>query len=167
MIILSVVIAAAVISGIVLNAYSSAVSASPVGEGTVQGLLAWNGLGLEGLNNGNFTADMFPSARGGMRGHGCGGFLIEVSEEFKENVISIAENDSDVQSLLNEGYNITQVKPMIKMVVEGDGSVTTKATSAVLTLEKDTTGRATVWVDLEQGKVTKIAIMTLTVIDKS
>jgi hypothetical protein len=101
----------------------------------------------------------------GMRGQGCYG-SIEVSEEFKENVINIAKSDTDVQNLLNQGYNVTAVKPIIKTIVEGDGTVVTKATSAILMLEKDTTGRAFVWVDLEQGKVTRIEILTITVIEK-
>lgn len=104
--------------------------------------------------------------RGGPRGHGGYGF-IEVSEEYEENVLTVAKNDSDVQALLDDGYNIIGVKPIIKTVVEADGSVVTKATSAVVMLEKDTTGYASVWVDLEQGKVTEIVILTRTVIEKS
>jgi len=81
-------------------------------------------------------------------------------------VINIAKNDTDVQNLLADGYNVTGVRPIIKTIVEGDGSVVTKATSAIVMLEKDTTGHASVWVDLEQGKVTKIVILTRTVIEK-
>lgn len=91
---------------------------------------------------------------------------IEVSEEFKENVVNIAKNDTDVQNLLNEGYNITRIKPLIKSVVDGDGTVVTKATGATLMLEKDTTGYAYVWIDLGQGKVTRMEILTRTVIEK-
>ena len=42
-----------------------------------------------------------------------------------------------------------------------------KATNAILMLSKDTTGRATVWVSIEQAKVTRIEILTRTVIEKS
>lgn len=91
---------------------------------------------------------------------------MEVSEEFEANVIDIAKSDEDVQDLLDDGYNITGVRPIIKSVVEGDGSVVTKATSAIVMLEKDTTSRASVWVDLEEAKVTEIVILTRTVIEK-
>jgi hypothetical protein len=101
----------------------------------------------------------------GMRGQGCYG-SIEVSEEFKENVINIAKSDTDVQNLLNQGYNITCVRPIIKTIVEGNGTVITKATSAILMLQKDTTGRAVVTVDVENAKVTEIVILTKTVIQK-
>jgi len=101
-----------------------------------------------------------------MRGRGGFGF-IEVSDEFKENVITIAKADSDVQALLTDGYNITQVRPVIKTVVEADGTIVTKATSAIVVLEKDTTNRATALVDIEEAKVTEIVILTRTVIDKS
>jgi hypothetical protein len=58
------------------------------------------------------------------------------------------------------------VRPIIKTVVDADGNVVTKATSAVLTLQKDTTGHASVMVDIEEAKVTQIVILTKTVIDK-
>ena len=111
-----------------------------------------------------------PDACGGSRGRmrGGGGFgFIEVSDEFKANVLSIAKADSDVQALLTDGYNITQVRPIIKTVVEANGTVVTKATSAIIMLEKNTTSRATALVDIEEAKVTEIVILTRTVIDKS
>ena len=113
---------------------------------------------------------MMPVTCGGPRERmgGRGGFrFTEVSDEFKENVLSIANADSDVQALLTDGYNVTQVRPIIKSVVEADGTVVIKATSAIVMLEKDTTSRATALVDLEEAKVTEIVILTRTVIDKS
>jgi hypothetical protein len=99
--------------------------------------------------------------------HGFGGFgPIEVSEEFKQTVTNIAENDTDVQNLITDGYNVTSVRPIIKTVVDAEGNVVTKATSAVLILQKDTTGYASVMVDIEQAKVTQIVILTRTVINK-
>jgi hypothetical protein len=107
-----------------------------------------------------------PGPRGGPRG-GFGGFgPIQVSAEFEQNVTNIANGDTDVQTLLTEGYNITSVRPIIKSVVDANGYVTTKATSAIVTLQKDTSGRANVLVNLEEGKVTKIVILTRTVIEK-
>ncbi len=90
---------------------------------------------------------------------------IEISKEFKNNVVNIAKSDSDVQNLLLEGYNVSCVQPIIKTVVEADGSVVAKAKSAVLTLRKDNSV-ALVWVDVENSKVTRIEIITRTVIEK-
>jgi hypothetical protein len=107
--------------------------------------------------------------RRGMR-FGMGGFggfgPVEVSEEFKQTVTNIAGNDTDVQNLIADGYNVTSVRPIIKTVIDAEGNVVTKATNAVLTLQKDTTGHASVMVDVEQAKITQIAILTRTVIDK-
>jgi len=103
--------------------------------------------------------------RHGTRGFGDFG-PIEVSEDFKQTVTSIAENDTDVQNLINDGYNITSVKPIISTVIDGEENVFTKATSAVLMLQKDTIGHATVMVNIDQAKVTQIVILTRTVIDK-
>ena len=101
----------------------------------------------------------------GMRGFGGFG-PIEVSEEFEQTVTSIAESDTDVQNLITDGYNVTSVRPIIKTVIDAEGNVVTKATNAGLTLQKDTTGHATVMVDIEEAKVTQIVILTRTVIDK-
>lgn len=99
--------------------------------------------------------------------HAFGGFgPIEVSEEFKQNVTTIAENDSDVQNLITDGYNATAIRPIIKTVIDAEGNVVTKATSAILILQKDTTGYASVTVNVEEAKVTQIVILTRTVIDK-
>jgi len=103
--------------------------------------------------------------QGGLFGRGGFGF-VEVSEEFEENVITLAESDEDVQALLDDDYNITGVRPIVKTVIDGDGNVVTKATDAIVMLDKDETGKAVVWVDLEEGKVTKIVIVTITVIEK-
>jgi len=102
----------------------------------------------------------------GHRGFGWGGGSITVSQEYKDNVISIAENDSDVQNLLADGYNVTDIRPIISTVIEADGTVTMKATTAIVMLSKNTTGRAFVTVNVEEGKVTQIVILTRTVIEK-
>ena len=108
----------------------------------------------------------------GMHGRGCGGGRfggfgpIEVSDEYKTAVTTIAENDADVQQLLADGYNVTRVMPIVKTVIDAEGNIATKATNATVVLEKDTTGVAFVSVDLTQNKVTQIVIYTKTVIEK-
>jgi hypothetical protein len=98
---------------------------------------------------------------------GCGrGESITVSQEYKDNVINITESDTDVQKLLAEGYNVTGVRPLINATIEADGTVAMKATNAIVTLAQNTTGRALVWVNVEQAKVTRIEILTMTVIEK-
>lgn len=100
-------------------------------------------------------------------GGGCFGRL-EVSEDYKANVMAIAESDTDVQELLTSGYSTAGVRPIVTSIVDADGNVVTKATSAILLLEKDdATGHAAVQVDLDAGTVTKIVIVTRTVIDKT
>jgi hypothetical protein len=119
----------------------------------------WNNSGM-GFGMGEF------GGRHGPRG-GCGDpGQIQVSDEYKTNVINIAKNDTDVQNLLAEGYNITSIRPEISTVIDGEGLVTTKATTAYVLLQNDTTGFASAKVDLEQAKVTEIVIFTKTVIEK-
>ena len=105
--------------------------------------------------------------RGGPEGgRGFGPGAIQVSSEFTQNATNIANNDSDVQNLLNQGYNITSVRPVISMVVDGNGNVVTKASTADVLLQGNNGSRAFVVVDLSQEKVTKIVTLTVTEIDK-
>ncbi len=152
LILLTVVAVAAILGGIVLTTY-----AADNGEENSNGFPEWI--------NGRMMSGTCGGLRGGLRGWGRYGF-IEVSEEFKENVIEIATSDEDVQALLADGYNITGVRPIIKSIVEADGNVEIKATSAIVMLSNDTTGKASVWVDVEEGTVTRIVILTRTVIEK-
>lgn len=159
---LSVVAFAAVIGGFLLSTQAAdttatadantANTATIIVDSNCSDVLGWNFGGM------------------GFGRHGFGGFggfgPVEVSSEFEQNVTNIAKSDTDVQNLLAEGYNITSVRPVIKSVVDADGYVTTKATSAIVMLQKDTSGRASVFVNLEEGKVTRIVILTRTVIEK-
>lgn len=101
----------------------------------------------------------------GRRGGPMGFGQLQVSSDFTANVTNIAKNDSDVQNLLTQGYNITSIRPIITTSIDGSGNVVTKATNADLTL-LGTNGRALVVVDLSQNKVTKIVTLTMTEIDK-
>jgi hypothetical protein len=58
------------------------------------------------------------------------------------------------------------VRPIIKTLVDGEGNVVTKATDALVILENDSNGHASVMVDVEEAKVTQIVILTKTVIEK-
>jgi hypothetical protein len=102
-----------------------------------------------------------PGGRCGMGGFGC----MQVSQDYVANVTNIAKADSDVQNLLNSGYNITAVRPIVSTSVDGNGNIATKASTAELTLI-GTNGRALVIVDLDQAKVTKIVTTTMTQIQK-
>jgi hypothetical protein len=105
-------------------------------------------------------------------GGGHGGFMggmgnIEVSSEYTATVNAILNNDTDVQNLIAQGYNATSIRPIIKNVIAADGTVTTKATTALVTLQNGTSGYAVASVDISQTKVTQIVIITRTVIDKT
>jgi hypothetical protein len=161
--IFSVIAVAAIISGILLAPQLvNAAETSDSTETTIQEITE--------IIPPNWVKNCMEFGRHGMkRGmYDFGGFgSIEVSEEFEQTVISIAESDTDVQDLINDGYNVTAVRPIIKTVVDGEGNVVTKATNAVLTLQNGTTGHATVMVDIEEAKVTQTVILTRTIIDKS
>jgi len=127
--------------------------------------------GVGGMMMGDQGFSGGPGFGGGRRG-GDPGFMggmgnIEVSSDYTATVNAILNNDTDVQKLITQGYNVTSIDPNIKNVIEADGTVTTKATTATVTLQNGTSGYAIVSVDISQAKVTRIVIFTRTVIDKT
>jgi hypothetical protein len=91
----------------------------------------------------------------------------EVTTEYTANVNSILGNDTDVANLLSQGYNVTSIHPIVKNVIQGDGTITTAASTAIVTLQNGTQGYSTVNVDVTNAKVTYIETITRTVIDKT
>jgi hypothetical protein len=165
---LTVVAFAAVIGGLLLTKQAASTTGTTDTNATTTTVNGndyyfpfWNTSGI-GFGPG-FGGGRGNGPRGGYGSYGS----IQVSEEFKQNVINIAENDTDVQNLLAEGYNVTSVRPIISTIVDAEGYVTTRATTAVLILQKDTSGLAYVTVSIEDAKVTQIVILTRTVIEKT
>lgn len=141
---LSMVALAAVIGSTVLTVYAAD------NAGWLNGRMTWGACGqLSGWR------------------HGKSPFrFVEVSEEYQQNVVNIALADADVKALLDQGYNITGVRPIITAKIDAEGNVVVKTTNATIMLQKNTAGWASVSVDLAQGKVTNITIWTVTVIEK-
>jgi hypothetical protein len=127
---------------------------------------------LNGFGNGPMAMGMEPRFGMGHRGmaRGFGGGLgsgaIQLSADFTANVTNIAKSDSDVQNLLTQGFNITSIRPVITTSIDGNGNISTKASTANVLLEGNNGSRAFVIVDLSQAKVTKIVTMMITEIDK-
>ena len=91
---------------------------------------------------------------------------VEISEEYRSRVLEILSSDEDVAKLLSEGYNVTSVRPVIKAYIAADGTVTLKASQALVTLVKKGEGVAVALVDLDQGKVVKLVVYSKTIIEK-
>ncbi len=148
LILISATIMAAMVSGLYVTAHATAISGNST-QGT--------------------SIQCFGDQMMGGRGHGpggCGLGRIEVSTEYNQTVMNIVNSDSDVKNLISQGYSVQDVRPIIKSVVQADGTVVTKATTAIVTLVNGTTGRAAVTVDVTNAKVTQIVIETRTVITK-
>ena len=82
-----------------------------------------------------------------------------LSDEFRHHVLEILMSDNRTAALLNEGYNVTAIKPVIQGVVEGDGTVALHAVKAIVVLREksgNTHGTALVVVDLVNNRVAKI-----------
>lgn len=92
---------------------------------------------------------------------------LEISTAYNATVYSILNNDTNVQNLITQGYNVTSINPIVQNVIGGDGTITTQASTAIVTMQDGTSGYATVNVDITNAKVTQIVIITRTVIDES
>jgi hypothetical protein len=134
--------------------------------GNVTDMLPFGGMMMGGQGFGGGSGGHGRGGMGGMEGMGSMG-NIEVSSEYTATVNSILSNDTDIQNLINEGYNVTSINPIVKTTIGADGTITTKASTAIVTLQNGTSGYATAKVDIEQAKVTQIVILTRTVIDKT
>lgn len=98
----------------------------------------------------------------------CRDFEVEISEEFKEEVLNIAKADEDVQRLLNEGYNVSSIRvARIRLVVQEGGKIAMESSKALVILANGDGGRAHVEVDLRAKAVTRIVIVNIKVIEKS
>ncbi|MEM3715785.1 MAG: hypothetical protein QW145_01335 [Candidatus Bathyarchaeia archaeon] len=118
----------------------------------------------------NFTWTFKRCWRMPLEGKRCKGFFgynVELSEGFREKVLGIASGDGDVQKLLSEGYNVSDIKVAhVRFTVQDNGQITMEADKAILLLVKSDGGRAFVEVDLKAEKVTRIVIVNVTVIEK-
>ena len=106
-----------------------------------------------------------PGGPGGMSGM-QGMQNLELSSAYNATINSILTNDTDVQNLIAQGYNVTAIHPIVHSVIGADGTITTQATTAIVTMQNGDSGFATVKVDITNSKVTQIVIVTRTVINK-
>jgi hypothetical protein len=135
---------------------------SPINATNNNGFMFMNGNKGFGVPRGRGGCFGGPGRFGGTFFNGtAGGFgSIQVSSAFTQNVTNILSSSSDVQALLNQGYNVTSIRPVITTSINGNGDVVMQATSANVFLQGPN-GRAFVVVDLTTAKVTKIVTTTI------
>ncbi|MEM2321107.1 MAG: hypothetical protein QXS79_04410 [Candidatus Bathyarchaeia archaeon] len=115
----------------------------------------------------NFTCVPKPCQKWPIRGKGFKGFQVELSEGFKEKVLAIVKADEDVQKLLSEGYNVSDIRvAQVKLTVQENGQITMEASKALVMLTNGNGGKACVEVDLKARVVTKIVVVNIKVIKK-
>lgn len=91
-----------------------------------------------------------------------GGF-VQISPEYNETVMRILSLNSDVKSLLDQGYAVVSIRPVVVAHVQGDGTVILKAQKAVVVLSNGSTV-VTYLVDIVSGSVTHIATINISAI---
>ncbi|MEM2186789.1 MAG: hypothetical protein QXI60_07210 [Thermofilaceae archaeon] len=161
----SLIVVAVVAAAAILVALVTAAIPTVLG-GIAQRSRAFNPVWQLGENGQPFCWNVTPRARArGVKGF-AGWRFVEVSSEYVNAVTNILKSDPDVAKLLQEGYNVTWIRPIITAVVSGTGDVSLRATQALVLL-KGPDATAQVLVDVAQGKVLRITIVSRTVITKS
>ena len=173
---LLVVVSAFVIAALAVSASAQTATTNPTASSTT----TISSASISAIDNATFPSwdiGMMMGDRGfgggiagpGGRGDAFGGPVrnIEVSSAYNQTVRNILGNDTDVQKLVSQGYNVTTIDPILSSTISADGTLTTKASTAIVTMQNGASGFATISVDITNAKVTQIIIITRTVIDKS
>lgn len=63
---------------------------------------------------------------------------IEVSPEYNSTVMSILEANPETKQLLDQGYSVAWIRPILKVYIGAGGDVTLKATQATVALTNKT-----------------------------
>jgi len=93
-------------------------------------------------------------------GWGPSSRLIQVSSEYNQTVMDILKSNEEVLRLLEQGYSVISIRPIIRAYVEGDGTVVFKAQQALVVLSNGST-TVTYLVDISSGTVTHIATINI------
>ncbi|MEM0217455.1 MAG: hypothetical protein QXM73_01725 [Candidatus Nezhaarchaeales archaeon] len=85
---------------------------------------------------------------------------IQISSEYNETVMNILSTNSDARSLLDQGYRVVSMRPLVTAYVQGDGTVSFKAEKAVVILSNGNVVVAYI-VDVVSRSVTHIATINV------
>jgi len=164
-------ISAIAVAGLVASTYAQTNTTSPSTTATTTPSTAIDNATVPPpMGMGMMMGDQgFAGGPGDRFGDGFGEQMenIEISSAYNQTISNILGNDTDVQKLVSQGYNVTLIRPILSSTINADGTVTTKASTAVVTMQNGNSGLATISIDITNAKVTQIIIVTRTVIDKS
>lgn len=82
--------------------------------------------------------------------------VIEVSPEYNSTVINVLRSNTETSQLLDRGFSVKAINPLIRAYVGANGEVTLKATQAVVVLTNGTVAY-TYLVDISNNAVTLIS----------
>jgi hypothetical protein len=63
---------------------------------------------------------------------------VEVSPEYNSTVLNILRSNSETSQLMNQGYSVIAIRPLIKAYVNANGDVSFKATQSIVVLSNST-----------------------------
>jgi len=87
---------------------------------------------------------------------------VEVSQGYKAAVMDILNKNDEAKGLLEQGYTVEGVTPIVKAYVEADGTVTVKAQQAVVVLASSNGDVKVMYlVDIGSGSVTHLATINV------
>jgi len=82
--------------------------------------------------------------------------LIEIDPEYNSTVLDILKSNPETSQLLEQGFSVKAIKPLIKAYISANGEVTLKATQAITVLTNNT-AVYTYIVDISNKSVTLLS----------
>jgi len=96
----------------------------------------------------------------GRFGRGLALSAVEVSPEYNSTVLNILRSNSETSQLMNQGYSVVAIRPLIKAYVNANGDVSFKATQSIVVLS-NSTAVYTYLVDISNNSVNLISYHSL------
>ena len=86
--------------------------------------------------------------------------MFEVSPEYNQTVMRVLTSNTETKGLLDQGYKVVSIRPIVKAYVQGDGTIVFKAGQALVVLSNGNT-TVTYLIDIGSGTVTHIATINV------
>lgn len=84
----------------------------------------------------------------------------QISAEYNETINEVLRSNDDTCNLLNQGYSVVLIRPIVKAYVQGDGTVSFRASQAIVVLSNNSIA-AMYLIDVDTKKVIHVATVNV------
>lgn len=84
----------------------------------------------------------------------------QISAEYNETINEVLRANDDTCNLLNQGYRVVLIRPIVKAYVQGDGTVSLRGPQAIVVLSNNSTA-AVYLINVDTREVTHVATVNI------